>query len=209
MLAFRRSDIGTCRSTCTDKLDLAACKQQWDALSQEEKDKHGYEYDTYMLLDDLARNLDKRIAEMKSSMDGVEKQNERMFGKNEDREEVRLDSPFPPFLLASSSIFAHFSLTFPDSLVQEKKVLLAKVEELNTQAEAAGDEGDVEKAMALMEQTKALSEQAEAVAAEIKKNARREGTEKKLRVCDVCGVKIELNPVNNEERVNAHYSGKQ
>ena len=88
-------------------------------------------------------------------------------------------------------------------------MLLAKVEELNTQAEAAGDEGDVEKAMALMEQTKALSEQAEAVAAEIKKNARREGTEKKLRVCDVCGVKIELNPVNNEERVNAHYSGKQ
>jgi hypothetical protein len=92
---------------------------------------------------------------------------------------------------------------------EERKVLLAKIEELNSEAEAAGDEGDVEKAMALREQTKALQEQADAKTAEIEKNQRREGAEKKLRVCDVCGVKIELNPINNEERVQAHYSGKQ
>ena len=61
-------------------------------------------------------------------------------------------------------------------------MLLAKVEELNAQAEAASDEGDVEKAMALMEQTKALNKQAEEVAAEIKKNAKREGAQKKLRL---------------------------
>lgn len=92
---------------------------------------------------------------------------------------------------------------------EERKVLLTKIDELNAEAEAAGDEGDVEKAMALMEQTKTLKEQADAKTAEIEKNQRREGAEKKLRVCDVCGVKIELNPINNEERVQAHYSGKQ
>eukprot|EP01047_Picozoa_sp_COSAG01_P063893 COSAG01_NODE_8360_length_2817_cov_3.679176_3_plen_154_part_00 len=39
--------------------------------------------------------------------------------------------------------------------------------------------------------------------------SRREGNDKKLRVCDVCGVKIEVNPLNNEERLQAHYAGKQ
>jgi hypothetical protein len=186
-----KSDLGPCRFTCTDAHTNATCKEQWDALTQEEKDKYGYEYDLYMLLDDLTRNLDRKIASTRASMAAEQKANERAFGSSEDHEE-------------------------------EKKVLLAKVEEITAQAEAgarrphffslacfvspacvraltqapgiaAGDEGDVEKAMELMEQTKALSEQAEQVDAEIAKTVRAEGTGpggRRFSVCDVCGVNI-------------------
>lgn len=42
---------------------------------------------------------------------------------------------------------------------EERQVMIAKIEELNAQAEAAGDAGDVAKAMGLMEQANALGEQ--------------------------------------------------
>ena len=174
-----KSDLGGCSfPRCGDEAVRRECLAQWDGLSQEEKDEHGYEYDLMVLLDDLVDGLERKIKTMRQRMDADERANEMLYGKNEDHEE-------------------------------ERKVMLTKIEELNAEAEAAGDEGDVEKAMALMEQTKALKEQADAKTAEIEKNQRREGAEKKLRVCDVCGVKIELNPINNEERVQAHYSGKQ
>ena len=159
-----RSDLGACSRT-----SVPECKEQWEALSQEEKDRYGYEYDLMVLLEELVQGLDRKIRDLKARMEAAERESERIYGKNEDREE-------------------------------EKKVILAKIEELNAQAEAAGDEGDVEKAMALMEQTKELNAQMDAVDEEIKKAARREGNEKKLRVCEVCGIKIEINPINNEER---------
>ena len=92
---------------------------------------------------------------------------------------------------------------------EEKKIMADKIDELNTEAEKAGEEGEVDKAMELMEQAKQLRTSMDAVQEEIQKNAKRETGEKKLRICDVCGVKIEVNPVNNEERLQAHYAGKQ
>ena len=79
-----------------------------------------------------------------------------------------------------------------DDQEEEKKVMLAKIEELNAQAEVAGDEGEVEKAMGLMEQAKGLQKGIDAIDEQLKKIRKKGGVDKKLVVCDICGVKIEV-----------------
>ena len=59
-----KSDLGVCATPCTDE----GCKRSWDALSQAEKDEHGYEYDLMVLLESLVSGLDRKIHGMK---DGI------------------------------------------------------------------------------------------------------------------------------------------
>ena len=40
-------------------------KDQWDALSQSEKDKYGYEHDLYSFLGELVKSSDRQIARLK------------------------------------------------------------------------------------------------------------------------------------------------
>lgn len=44
-----------------DKVQDEFLRQEWEALSQEEKDKYGFEYDTMQVLDNLVTQIDRRI----------------------------------------------------------------------------------------------------------------------------------------------------
>ena len=51
-----KSDLGE-----NPKVIDEGCKAEWDALSQEEKDKYGYEYDTWQFLEKLVVDVDRKI----------------------------------------------------------------------------------------------------------------------------------------------------
>lgn len=51
-----KSDLGE-----NPKVINEGCKAEWDALSQEEKDKYGYEYDTWKFLEKLVVDVDRKI----------------------------------------------------------------------------------------------------------------------------------------------------
>jgi hypothetical protein len=82
-------------------------------------------------------------------------------------------------LTAPGVIFVAHSLQndFLSIDTPKKKVMLAKSEELNAQAEVAGDEGEGEKAMGLMEQAKGLQKGIDAIDEQLKK-IRKKGDEK-------------------------------
>ena len=44
-------------------------RKEWEKLSQEEKDKYGFEYDTMRLLEDLIKKIDMRIVGNKRKLD--------------------------------------------------------------------------------------------------------------------------------------------
>lgn len=51
-----RSDIGSNPYIVDEN-----CKNQWDQLSQREKDEYGYEYETHQFLEDMMVKLDKQV----------------------------------------------------------------------------------------------------------------------------------------------------
>ena len=91
---FRRTknDFGDCPKVHDDK-----CRLQWEALSDEEKDRHGYERDLKRWLDQLELDLKKRkdsnnsrlkatqkpvyLAEDKAALDELSKQIEELLAK--------------------------------------------------------------------------------------------------------------------------------
>ena len=147
---------------------VPGCKEQWEALSQAEKDKYGYEYDLMQKLAELVRECDRKVSRGRARVAEQEREL-ASYGTADDKEE-------------------------------EQKVMTEKCEELNTQAEAAGEEGDVEKAMGLMEQAKALKtqlEQMKLVAEQAEKEAKK--YDKKLVLCEVTG--NFLSSTDSDERV--------
>jgi hypothetical protein len=137
-----KSDLGPykCSDGVTAKKRYDACKHQWEELSQEEKDKYGYEFELMALLQDLVNDLDRKISDQKRRMAETDAIAEATYGKNSDREE-------------------------------EVTVMAAKIDEINTAAEKAGEDGEVEQAMKLMEQAKELKASMDAVKDEIAKRA--------------------------------------
>lgn len=51
-----KSDIGENPKIIDEK-----CKNQWDALTQREKDDYGYEYETHQFLESLVKRLDRQL----------------------------------------------------------------------------------------------------------------------------------------------------
>jgi hypothetical protein len=155
-----------------DKICDDGCQLEWERLPQAEKDTYGYEYDLMKLLEELVQDLDRKVSRGKMRVKNDERAAEMRSGGT------------------------------TDELEEERKVMLAKIEELNTEAEDAGEEGDVEKATALMEQAKVMK----AAADELEKQAQ-PLQEKKLIICEVSG--NFMSSTDNEERLQAHYAGKQ
>lgn len=56
-----------------NKIEDDDCKAQWEALSQEERNDYGYEYELMVFLDDMVRRLDRDIAR---KQDRVRQENE-------------------------------------------------------------------------------------------------------------------------------------
>jgi RNA-binding protein Luc7-like 2 len=159
-----------------NKTPIEECKAQWDELSQEEKDKHGYEWDLYILLEQFVRDADRKVTRGKARVEAEDRARKERGDDTTDLEE-------------------------------EKGVLIKTMEDLNAKAEAAGEEGDVEVAMDLMEQAKQLGTQVARVDAAISETKKKLDGEKKLILCDVTG--NFLSSTDNDERVQAHYAGKQ
>eukprot|EP00293_Proteomonas_sulcata_P015905 CAMPEP_0184298264 /NCGR_PEP_ID=MMETSP1049-20130417/9101_1 /TAXON_ID=77928 /ORGANISM="Proteomonas sulcata, Strain CCMP704" /LENGTH=388 /DNA_ID=CAMNT_0026608339 /DNA_START=23 /DNA_END=1190 /DNA_ORIENTATION=+ len=59
-----RSDLGA-----WDKITDDDAKEDWDKLSQEEKDDYGYEYDLFRYLEQLVGDLDKNIKRQKDKLE--------------------------------------------------------------------------------------------------------------------------------------------
>lgn len=160
-----KSDLGP-----YTKQAVEVCKEQWQALSQEEKDGYGYEWDLFRKLEGLVQECERKVVRGRARVAEEDRAN-ALDGTEDDKD-------------------------------LERTVMMAKIEELNTEAEAAGDEGDVEKAMGLMDQAKALKTQVDGLEEEKKKAEGRTasgGVVKKLILCEVTG--NFLSSTDSDERV--------
>mmetsp|Transcript_6135 Transcript_6135/g.9249 ORF Transcript_6135/g.9249 Transcript_6135/m.9249 type:complete len:473 (-) Transcript_6135:168-1586(-) len=60
-----KSDMGKCPYPICGDIDANTCKAEWDKLSQDEKDKYGYERQLLNTLENIVRQCDKKIAQQK------------------------------------------------------------------------------------------------------------------------------------------------
>ena len=79
---------------------------------------------------------------------------------------------------------------------------MEKIEEFNGEAEKAGDDGDVEKAMEFMDKAKALKAGLDQIIEDEQKKIRMNGAERKLIICEICA--NFMSSKDNDERMQDH-----
>ena len=57
-----RCDIGACPyRACNDEIEMKECREEYNALSQKERERYGYEKEAIKVIEDLIRGCDRRV----------------------------------------------------------------------------------------------------------------------------------------------------
>jgi len=179
-LSNTRDDLGP-----YEKIKQEMFCSQWEELTQEQKDKYGYDRDLMDFLGDLLMDVDRNIERALSEIANEAGADDARSGTAADRSE-------------------------------ERGAYVAKIEELNTQAEKAGDDGDVEQAMELIDKAKAVKAQLDKMMEDEERTKRvSAGGAQRSVVCEVCGNFMSYKDLLRcgatttvAERFQAHESGK-
>lgn len=160
---------------CDDKM-----KQEYDKLSQAEKDKYGYEFNLFVLLRRLVADLDRRI----------QRSQERLADQER---EARAGQEKLLAQLSSADLRRHQEIS-------------DKLSELTNDAERLGMEGDVDGALALVTQCDQLRSEQRQIQRKLPRPLE-DTSNKKLLLCDVSG--NFLSCTDSAERMRNHYEGKR
>mmetsp|Transcript_29386 Transcript_29386/g.71614 ORF Transcript_29386/g.71614 Transcript_29386/m.71614 type:complete len:320 (-) Transcript_29386:367-1326(-) len=169
VLAQTKSDVGEHKEGSEHNL---RCKQEWEALSDEERKEYGYEYDLLEWLDKLVRQCNDNIAMSRKRIEENEDEKPAEKKLNEEEQEQVLK-------------------------------IQAEVDDIVARAEKLGEEGEVEKSLALTNQAEVLKKQIQAIKQPIQILP---NTDRQLVVCEVSGNL--LCSTDTEDRKQRHYAGR-
>jgi len=174
-----KSDLGEYDKECDDE-----CREAYQALPQNEKDRLGYEYDLLVLLDRLVQQCDQR----------VKRHSERIRAEHQEELEKIAAALSEGELERMGDIDAEIQATEAG-------------EEVEGSASALGLAGKVDEALACLNRVEPLRRELQSLETKALNAARNFGTTKAMLVCEVSG--NFMNSTDNGDRLRCHFEGKQ